>query len=83
VTLTLFSRPGCHLCEVMKDLVRPVAARTGIRLQEVDITGNPQLEADYGLEVPVLLLDGTKIAKYRITEEELTRSIEARVGRAG
>jgi len=37
----------------------------------------------YGLEIPVLLVDGKKAAKYRVTEEELRRLLAGRAGTAG
>jgi glutaredoxin len=83
--LTIYSRPGCHLCDAMKHLVRRVTERMTIpiAIEEIDISGNPDLEARYGEEVPVLLVDGRKIAKYRISESELTRAVTARAGEAG
>ena len=51
------------------------------RVEEIDISTDPELEARYGLEIPVLLVDGKKAAKYRVTEEELTADAER--GRAG
>jgi glutaredoxin len=78
VTLTIYSRPGCHLCEEMKGVIQKVAARQPVDLREVDISGDPELERRYGLEIPVLEIDGKKIAKYRIDEQVLTRAIRAR-----
>ncbi|HEX2446059.1 MAG TPA: glutaredoxin family protein [Vicinamibacterales bacterium] len=78
MTLTLYSRPGCHLCEEMKAVIETVAAGQTIDLHEVDISGDPELERRYGLEIPVLEIDGKKIAKYRIDEKTLTRAIRAR-----
>jgi thiol-disulfide isomerase/thioredoxin len=80
VTLTLYSRPGCHLCDEMKLVVRRVmqSARTAIALEEIDITSDPDLEARYGIEIPVLLVDGRKAAKYRISKDELTRIVDGR-----
>jgi hypothetical protein len=49
----------------------------------VDVSSDPQLEALYGLEIPVLLIDGKKAAKYRVTEEELRRQLKGRAGKAG
>jgi hypothetical protein len=43
----------------------------------VDISSDPELEALYGLEIPVLLVNGKKAAKYRVTEEGLRRIFEA------
>jgi predicted thioredoxin/glutaredoxin len=79
-SLTLYSRPGCHLCEAMKGVVARVARGLGgaVRVEEVDISGDPALEAKYGMEIPVLLVDGRRAAKYRVTEEELKRILAGR-----
>ena len=79
---TLYSKPGCHLCDEMKTVVRRVmeSARSPIALEEIDITADADLEARYGMEIPVLLVDGKKVAKYRISEIELTRIVERREG---
>ena len=45
------------------------------RIEEIDIAGDPDLEARYGVEIPVLLVNGKKAAKYRVTEEALRRLI--------
>ena len=77
LALTIYSRPGCHLCDDMKALVQRVA-RThgkGIVVEEIDISTDPELESRYGLEIPVLMLNGRKIAKYRISESALSRAL--------
>ena len=78
--LTLYSRPGCHLCDEMKAVVERVARATPvpIQLEEVDISTDPALEARYALEIPVLLIEGRKVAKYRVKEEDLRRMLLAR-----
>jgi orotidine-5'-phosphate decarboxylase len=73
--VTLYSRPGCHLCDEMKAVVTRAGTRVRFRLDEIDISGNTELEDRYGTEIPVLLIDGRKAAKYRITEEELIRKL--------
>jgi glutaredoxin len=74
IAITLYSRPGCHLCEDMKAVVaRAIAGRSDVTVTEVDISTNPALEARYGTEIPVLLVDGRKVAKYRIDERALAR----------
>ena len=83
IALTIYSRPGCHLCDEMKEVVARVARRVPLALDEVDISSDPALEQRYGLEIPVLLVNGTKAAKFRVTEEELTRIVSARAGGAG
>ena len=78
IRLTLYSRPGCHLCDDMKAVVRQVSAAVPISVDDIDISGDPELERLYGLDIPVLLVDGTKVAKYRIAEGELVRILEKR-----
>lgn len=63
----------------MKALVhRTIANQPGISLDEIDISTDPALIDRYGLEIPVLTIDGKKVAKYRVSEAELTRMIARR-----
>lgn len=80
--LTLYSRPGCHLCDEMKAIVRRVALtrEPPVTIEEIDISTDAELEARYGLEIPVLLVDGRKAAKFRVTDAELTRILLSRHG---
>jgi glutaredoxin len=78
--LTLYSRPGCHLCEDMKAVIAHVARTIPVTLDEVDISMDAALESRYGQEIPVLLVDGRKAAKYRVTEEQLTRILSGQAG---
>jgi glutaredoxin len=85
IVLTVYSRPGCHLCDEMKAVVQRVVRtqQAPIQIEEIDISTDPELEARYGLEIPVLLVDGRKVAKYRIDEQALKRIVAEKVGRAG
>jgi hypothetical protein len=80
IALTIYSRPGCHLCEDMKTLVAQVVDELCMPacLDEVNIETEPLLEARYGAEIPVLLVDGKKVAKYLVTRSELLRVLRAR-----
>src|ERR1700752_1115484 len=86
ISLTLYSRPGCHLCDEMKAIIASGVRtiQTPVTVEEIDISTDPELESRHGLEIPVLLVDGKKVAKYRVTEEELMRILTARArGAAG
>jgi hypothetical protein len=79
--IRIMTKPGCHLCDDMKDLVRRVLAKQGgawadASIEEIDITSDPEVEREYGLEIPVLWIDGRKAAKYRTSEAELVRKLE-------
>ncbi len=63
----------------MKAVVsRVIANQSDISLEEIDISTDRGLVDRYGLEIPVLLIDGGKAAKYRVSEEELRRMIRGR-----
>ena len=82
IAFTIYSRPGCHLCDEMKAVVERVALALIPRatIDVIDISSNPDLESRYGVEIPVLLVNGKKAAKYRVSEEELVRMLNARAG---
>jgi Glutaredoxin-like domain (DUF836) len=64
----------------MKATVHRVALDPGIAIEEIDISTDPVLMNRYGLEIPVLMIDGKKVAKYRVSESELRQMIRARTG---
>jgi glutaredoxin len=80
IAVTIYSRPGCHLCEDMKTTIERAVERSAldVRVEEIDISTDADLEARYGTEIPVLLVDGKKAAKYRISEFELARLLRSR-----
>jgi glutaredoxin len=81
VRLTIYSKPGCHLCDEMKSLVHRVLTETNdhnLAVDEIDISSDPELFDRYGLEIPVLLIDGKKVAKYRVSERALRSMIGKR-----
>jgi glutaredoxin len=75
-TCILYSRPGCHLCVDMKAVVEPVARELGWAVEEVDISGDAMLEAQFGTEIPVLFVNGRKAFKYRVDARELRQRLQ-------
>jgi len=80
IPVTIYSRPGCHLCDEMKAVVLHVASSIPLTIEEIDISTSPELEQLYGLEIPVLFVAGKKVAKYRVSERDLRRILAARDG---
>ena len=58
VPLVLYTRPGCHLCDVMKDQIEEARLARPFELMEVDIETDPALEQRYGRSIPVLEIAG-------------------------
>jgi glutaredoxin len=77
VSITIYSRPGCHLCDEMKAVVARVARSVPLTLEDIDISTDPALETLYGREIPVLMIGGKKAAKYRVAEGTLRRLLFA------
>jgi glutaredoxin len=80
-TVTLYSRPGCHLCDDARLALRRVAARAPFDLQEVDITTDDALHARYLERIPVVALNGEELFDYHVDEDALERRILYREGR--
>lgn len=80
IRVRLYTRPGCHLCDVMKATLQHVVTSSAapVAVEEIDISRDAELEARYGLEIPVLEIDGKKAAKYTISVEALTQVLAGR-----
>jgi glutaredoxin len=74
----LLTRAGCHLCDDMARLLDDVLARRGLAYQSIDVDRDAALRDRYGESVPVLLRDGTAVAKLRADREQLERIVARR-----
>jgi len=75
VPLVLYTRRGCHLCEVMRAQLAD-ARLPAHTLAEVDIEGDPTLEARHGRSIPVLAIGGRTAFKGRLDPDALPRTFE-------
>lgn len=75
LTLTLYSRADCCLCEDMKAVLAQVRRDVPFRLEEIDISTDLELNSRFGEEIPVLFVNGRKAFKYRLTAGELRRRL--------
>jgi len=73
--LTLYSRRDCCLCEEMKAVIRQVASRVLLLVEEIDVDTSLELQELYGDEVPVLFINDRKAFKYRVTRKELEKKL--------
>lgn len=77
--VTLYTRPGCHLCEEAKAQMAGLLREFGARLLEVNIDADPVLRERYTNDVPVMFLGGRKVAKHRVNLAQLRRLLAAAV----
>ncbi len=73
--VTLYSRPGCHLCEEAKAQIASSLKDFGARLTEINIDEDPQLRALYDYDVPVIFLGARKAAKHRVDLAQFRRQL--------
>jgi glutaredoxin len=70
-TLTLYSRPGCHLCDDARAALERVRARAGFSLHEVDITTDDALHRRYLERIPVVTLGDEELFEFFVDEAAL------------
>ena len=76
-TVTLYHATGCHLCERARRVVRQVRETAAFELEEVDIGGDPGLEARYREWLPVVEIDGKRAFVYYVDPAALRRKLGA------
>jgi hypothetical protein len=69
VQVVLYTKPGCHLCEVMKDEMIKAGCAELYELEEINIESDADLLARYRFDIPVLLINGTEAFRHRLTAE--------------
>jgi hypothetical protein len=75
IELILYTRNDCELCREMEEVIAGELAKFDARVQRIEIDGNPDLEARFGIEVPVLFVNDRKAFKYRCTPKELHKRL--------
>ncbi|NNG37923.1 glutaredoxin family protein [Flexivirga sp. ID2601S] len=73
--ITLIGKPGCHLCDDAREVIRRVADDTGAGWQERNILDEPDLMARYAEQIPVTLVDGKQHDYWRVDEARLRRAL--------
>ena len=75
--VVLYSAAGCHLCDAARDVLERVRADVGFELEEVDVTGVPELEAEHREWLPVVEIDGERAFVYFVPQEAFRRRVGA------
>ena len=71
----LYTRKGCHLCEIVKESLLKLHRRGGFQWSEVDVDADEKLRREFNDQVPVVFIDGRKAFKYRMDEREFLRKL--------
>jgi glutaredoxin len=73
--VVIYSRKGCHLCEVVKESLSKLSRHGTFTWKEVDVDSDLELRRQFNDEVPVVFIDGRKAFKYRMDEREFLRRL--------
>jgi glutaredoxin len=73
--VVVYHAPGCHLCERALEQLRALREELDFELREVDIAGDPELEAGYREWLPVVEIDGRRRFTYHIQPDPFRRAV--------
>ena len=74
--VTLYAKPGCHLCEEARQVVVAARDERGFDLEEVDVTLDPVMHARYGERIPVLEIEGEEAFEFHIDPAGLRERLD-------
>jgi glutaredoxin len=74
--VTLYSKPGCHLCNDAKLVIDRVRAQVSFDFETRNILDRAAEFAEYQFAIPVIHVDGREIARYRLTEAQLIAALQ-------
>jgi glutaredoxin len=76
--LQLLTRAGCHLCVTAAETLERIGAEAGLSPVLVDVDADPELQAEFGDRVPVVLVDGTEHSYFTVDVPRLRRDLGLR-----
>ncbi|HUY82606.1 MAG TPA: glutaredoxin family protein [Acidobacteriaceae bacterium] len=76
--VVVYSREGCHLCDIVKETLMQMQGEADFQWREVDIDADAELQQKYNDEVPVVFIDGRKAFKYRMDARQFLRALAGR-----
>jgi glutaredoxin len=74
--LTLYGKPGCHLCDEARDALAGAVAGHEVEIEHVDVTLDPAMERRYGQRIPVVALDGEELFEYVVDPHVLRNRLD-------
>ena len=76
ILIEVYSRPDCHLCHEAVAVIEPVARRFHVELKVTDVDSNAALRAEFGEEIPVIMIDGREAFRHRVDADALERKLK-------
>ena len=73
--ITLYSKPGCHLCDDARAVIEQVCGEVGTSYDDIDISASPELMEAYGEQIPVTFVDGRQHDFWRVDPDRLRAAL--------
>jgi glutaredoxin len=73
--VTIYTKPGCHLCEEAKATILGAGCAGEFVLEEVNIETDIELKERYRYDIPVILINGIKVFKHVVDAREFKRKL--------
>lgn len=77
-SVLMYSRPRCGLCDEAREVLMSVRSTVPFDFAEVDIDTDDQLVKDYGIRIPVVLVDGLEMFEYRVDADGFRAALRGR-----
>ncbi len=71
----MYARPGCGLCDEAREVIMAERAQTPFEYREVDVSGDDALELEYGIRIPVVLVDGRELFEIAVDAGRLAEAV--------
>lgn len=72
----MIGKPGCHLCDVARQVVELVCAESDLDFTELDISEDPFLASEYADAVPVVLVDDREVGRFRVSPDAIRKALK-------
>jgi glutaredoxin len=77
IRIEIYSRPGCHLCDEAKAVIEPYREKFPMELRTINVDRSAELERRYGMDIPVVFINGEETFRHRVSANELERKLKA------
>jgi glutaredoxin len=77
----VYSRPGCHLCDIAKSVITLAGCAEQFTLEEINIESDPELRRKYQYDIPVVTIDGREAFRHRVNADEFRELIKVKFAR--
>jgi glutaredoxin len=75
--VVVYSKPGCCLCDEVKENLKRLQASYAFNLREVNILEDPEAHERFKEEIPVVFINGKKAFKYHLDEKQFLKKLES------